>query len=108
MVIPSPSGGGRSGGLRFLSPSGGGQGGGSRYAIAAFAVSVGSGLLLAMAHAGLPPDVTTGYGWALVVKVVLVGAVIVIALLGRRRAELGVVAVILAAAAALVSLPPPH
>jgi hypothetical protein len=36
----------------------------------------------------------------------VVGIAIVTALLGRRRAELGVVALILAAAAVLVSLPP--
>jgi copper transport protein len=90
-----------------LSPSparGGGQGGG--YAIAAFGVAVGSGLLLALAHLGFPPVLTTGYGWALVVKVAVVAVAAAVALLGRRRAELSAVAAILAAAAVLVSLPP--
>jgi len=82
--------------------------GGRKYAMAAFAVSVGSGLLLALAHLGFPPGLTTAYGWALVVKVAVVGFALAMALLGRRRAELGVVAVILAAAAVLVSLPPPR
>jgi putative copper export protein len=81
-----------------------GRGGG--YALGAFAVGVGSGLLLAIAHVGFPPALTTGYGWALAIKVGVVGIAIVTALLGRRRAELGVVALILAAAAVLVSLPP--
>jgi copper transport protein len=85
-----------------------GEGRGGGYALGAFAVGVGSGLLLAFAHAGFPPALTTGYGWALVIKVAVVGIAIVTALLGRRRAELGVVALILAAAAVLVSLPPPR
>jgi copper transport protein len=94
----------------FPSPArGGGQGGGfPHYALAAFAVTVGSGLLLALAHVGFPPALTAGYGWALIVKVAVVGTALVLALLGRRRAELAVVAVILAAAAVLVSLPPPR
>jgi copper transport protein len=79
------------------------------YAIGAFAVSVASGLVLALAHVGFPPALlASGYGWALVVKVVVVGIALAMAILGRRRAELGVVAVILAAAAVLVSLPPPR
>jgi putative copper export protein len=83
-----------------------GQGGG--FALTAFAVAVLSGLLLALAHVGFPPSLTTGYAWALVVKIAVVAIAIILALLGRRRAELGVVAVILAAAAVLVSLPPPR
>ena len=90
------------------SPRGGGDKTGLKYAIGAFAVSVASGLLLALAHVGFPPGLTTGYGWALVVKVAVVAIAAALALLGRRRAELGVVAVILAAAAVLVSLPPPR
>jgi putative copper export protein len=78
-----------------------------RYAVGAFAVSVASGFLLALAHIGLPPVLlTTGYGWALVVKILAVGIALAIGWLGRRRAELGVVAILLAAAAVLVSLPP--
>ncbi|MEA2635666.1 MAG: copper transport protein [Chloroflexota bacterium] len=80
----------------------------TKYVMGAFAVAAGSGLVLAVAHVGFPPSLTTGYGWALVVKVAVVGAALVLALLGRRRAELGVVAVILTAAAVLVSLPPPR
>ena len=85
-----------------------GQGGRLRYVVGAFAISVGSGLLLALAHLGFPPALTTGYGWALVIKVLVVGIALAMAVLGRRRAEFGVVAVILAVAAVLVSLPPPR
>jgi copper transport protein len=85
---------------------GGGQGGGLKLALAAFTVAVASGLVLALAHVGVPPSLTVGYGWALIAKVAVVGFAIVLALLGRRRAELATVAVILAVAAVLVSLPP--
>src|SRR5207302_1403344 len=85
LSIPSPSGGGQGGALAALSipsPSGGGQGGGRfRYPLYAFGVSVVSGLLLALAHAGFPPGLTTGYGWVLVIKVAVVGIAILIALL---------------------------
>jgi copper transport protein len=80
----------------------------AKYAIGAFGAAVVSGVLLALAHVGFPPSLTTGYGWGLIVKVAVVGVAIVLALLGRRKAELGLVAVILAAAAVLVSLPPPR
>ena len=80
----------------------------SPYAVGGAAVSVGSGLLLALAHVGFPPGLATGYGWALVIKVLVVGVALAMAVLGRRRAEFGVVALILAAAAVLVSLPPPR
>jgi copper transport protein len=79
-----------------------------RWVLGAFALTAGTGLLLALAHVGLPPFRATDYGWALVVKVGVVGIALAIALLGRRRAELGVVALILAAAAVLLSLPPPR
>ena len=79
------------------------------YAVGAFAVSVGSGLLLALAHLGFPPALlSSDYGWALAIKVAVVATALAMAALGRRRIEFGVVAVILAAAAVLVSLPPPR
>jgi putative copper export protein len=81
----------------------------SRYAAAAFAVAIGSGILLAVAHTGFPPALaTTAYGWALVIKVAAVGSAGALAVFGRRRIEYGVVAAILAVAAVLVSLPPPR
>jgi len=85
-----------------------GEGRGGRYAPYAFAASIASGLLLALAHVGFPPGLTTGYGLALIVKIAVVAIAAAMALLGRHRAELGVVAVILTAAAVLVSLPPPR
>ena len=82
--------------------------GGGKYAIAWFAVSVVSGLLLALGHVGFPPGLTTSYGWALVIKIAVVAIAILTGLLGRRRTEFGAVAVLLAVAAVLVSLPPPR
>ena len=77
------------------------------YAQAAVVVSVATGLLLAVAHTGFPPAwPSADYGWALAIKVAVVGTALGMAALGRRRIELSVVAVILAAAAVLVSLPP--
>jgi putative copper export protein len=79
------------------------------YAVGAFAVSVGSGTVLALAHVGFPPALPVNqYGLALAIKVAVVLIALAAAALGRRRTELGVVAVILAAAAVLVSLPPPR
>jgi putative copper export protein len=100
-TLPSPA----SGGGKFVLPS---PTWGWKFALGAFAIAVGSGLLLALAHVGFPPNLTTGYGWALVIKIAVVGIAIILALLNRRRTEVGVVAVILAAAAVLVSLPPPR
>ncbi len=81
----------------------------SPYAIGAAAVGVGSGLMLGVAHTGFPPALaTTGYGWALIVKVAAVGAALALAVFGRRRIEAGVIAILLAVAAVLVSLPPPR
>ena len=97
------------------------------YAIGAFAIAIGTGLLLALAHLGSPAAlVTTGYGWVLFVK----GAIVAIAValfsrpLLRRyfpsplpafslprlrgRVGVGVAALILVMAAVLISLPPPR
>ena len=92
------------------------------YARGAFAVSVATGLLLALAHLGsLGALVTTDYGRVLVVKVALVAAVLALfslplfrISLPRLRGRVGVgvgagaAALILALAAVLVSLPPPR
>lgn len=81
----------------------------SRYAAGAFAVSVGTGLLLGVTHLGSPAAlVTTDYGWALVIKIALVATALVLALRGRHRIESWVLAVVLALAAVVVSLPPPR
>jgi copper transport protein len=81
------------------------------YAIGAFAVAIGTGVLLALAHLGSPSAVvSTAYGWALLVKAAIV--VIALALFSlfrlRGRVTVGAAALILVAAAVLVSLPPPR
>jgi copper transport protein len=81
----------------------------ARYAGGAIAVSLASGLVLALAHLGSPAAlVTTGYGRTLAIKVPVVGAALALALLGRHRFESWAVTIILALAAVLVSLPPPR
>ncbi len=97
------------------------------YAISAFAVAIGTGLLLALGPLGSPGAlVTTGYGWALFVKAAIVA--IAVALFSgpllrryfpsplpafslprlRGRVGVGVATLILVMAAVLVSLPPPR
>jgi copper transport protein len=79
------------------------------YAVAAFAMAAGTGLLLAVAHVGsLSPLMTTDYGRALALKVPVVGAALALGLLRRHRIEFSIMAVVLALAAVLVSLPPPR
>jgi putative copper export protein len=81
----------------------------TNYARGAIAVSIATGLLLALGHLGsLANLVTTNYGWTLAIKVPVVGAALALALLGRHRIESWVVTVVLALAAVLVSLPPPR
>jgi copper transport protein len=79
------------------------------YALAAFAVAVGSGALLGLAHVGFPAGLpTTAYGWTLAIKIPIVGLALGLAVLRRHRIESVIVAIILAAAAVLISLPPPR
>jgi copper transport protein len=78
-----------------------------RYALATFATAVGTGALLAFAHtASFDALMTTQYGWALLVKVGIVGLVLATILLRRRRLELGLATAAIAAAAILAALPP--
>lgn len=80
-----------------------------RVATVVFAVAVISGLLLAVGHIGLPQAlVSTTYGQVLLIKVLVVGVAVGVALLRRRRLELGVLVVVLVAAALLGALPPPR
>jgi len=80
-----------------------------RYAALCFAVAAISGLLLAVAHVGLLQSLmTTAYGQVLIIKVLVVGAALSMALIRRRRLELGVLLTVIAAAAALAALPPPR
>ncbi len=92
------------------------------YSVGGLGVAVGSGLVLALAHLGSPAAlVTTGYGWVLLVKAVVVAAVLVLFSLPLLRVSLprlrgrvgigvgaGAAALILTLAAVLVSLPPPR
>jgi copper transport protein len=78
-----------------------------RVALTSFAVLVGSGAAMALAHLRGPADLAgTAYGSVLAVKVVAVGAVAAIAGLGARRLEAAALAGVLALAGLLVSLPP--
>ena len=80
-----------------------------RYAALTFAVAAISGLLLAVAHIGvLQALMTTPYGQVLMVKVLVIGAALAVALLRRRRIEFGVLLAVVAAAALLAALPPPR
>lgn len=67
-----------------------------------------SGALLALLHLGRVSDlVFTAYGLVLAVKVVVVGAAILVAALGRRRLEVVALGAVVALAGLLLSLPPP-
>jgi copper transport protein len=78
-----------------------------RYAAATFATAVATGLVLGFAHtASFDALMTTEYGWALLVKVAIVGGAAVTVLVRRRRLELGVATIAIAAAALLAALPP--
>jgi copper transport protein len=88
-----------------------------RYAIGGFAVAIGTGVLLAIAHLGSPSAVvSTAYGWALLIKAAIVAVGLASFSLPRLRGRVGVgvlfpvgaAALILVAAAVLVSLPPPR
>jgi len=80
-----------------------------RYAALCFAVAAISGLLLAVAHIGLVQALmTTAYGQVLMIKVLVVGAALSMALIRRRGLELGVLLAVVAAAAVLAALPPPR
>ena len=81
------------------------------YAIGGFAVAIGSGLLLALAHLGsLAAVVTTSYGWVLLVKAAIVAIALASFFLPRLRGRVGVgvAGIILVLAAVLISLPPPR
>jgi len=92
------------------------------YAIGGFAVAIGSGLLLALAHLGSPSDlVSNAYGWTLLIKAAIVAIALAsfsLPLLrryfpspsggGQGGGRLGVAGIILVLAAVLISLPPPR
>jgi copper transport protein len=81
------------------------------YAIGGLAIAIGSGLILALAHLGSAAAlVTTGYGWALLIKAAIVAIALASFSLPRLRGRVGVgvLLLILAFAAVLISLPPPR
>ena len=79
-----------------------------RYALVTFGVAAVSGLLLAFAHTGFGEALlTTDYGRALLLKVFIVSAAVVAALVRRRRLELGLATAAIAGAGLVASLPPP-
>jgi putative copper export protein len=51
---------------------------------------------------------TTTYGQSLMIKVLVVGVALSMALIRRRRLEFGVLLTVIAAAALLAALPPPR
>lgn len=80
-----------------------------RVAVASFTALALTGAGLALSHLTGPADlVSSTYGGVLAVKVVGVGALVVVAGMGTRRLELGVLAGVLAVAGLLTSLPPPR
>jgi putative copper export protein len=79
-----------------------------RYAMWTLAITIGTGLLLALAHTHFGGVLfSTDYGRVLLIKVLLVVAALVAAIIHRRRAELAIVMIVVAAAALLAALPPP-
>ena len=79
-----------------------------RYAMWTLAITIGTGLLLALAHIHFGGVLlSTDYGRVLLIKVLLVVAALVAAIIHRRRAELAIVMIVVAAAALLAALPPP-
>jgi copper transport protein len=79
-----------------------------RYAVWMLVVAVATGALLAFAHTRFGVVlITSDYGRVLLVKIVAVGAVLVLAIARRRRIELAALAVTIAVAAVLAALPPP-
>jgi copper transport protein len=81
----------------------------ARYALGTFSVAALTGLVLAIAHVGIIDALlTTDYGRALVLKVVVVGAAIGAAAMRRHRLEAGLIVAAVAAATLLSALPPPR
>jgi copper transport protein len=80
-----------------------------RRAALLFGIAVISGLVLAAEHIGLAQAlVSTDYGRVLLIKVVVLGIALSMALFHRRRLELGALLAVVAAAALLAALPPPR
>jgi putative copper export protein len=81
----------------------------ARQAALLFGIAATSGVLLAVGHIGaLGALMSTPYGQALMVKVLIVGAAVSLAVLRRRRIEFGALLAVIAAAAVVAALPPPR
>jgi copper transport protein len=79
-----------------------------RYAAWTAVIAIGAGALLAFAHTRFGASLfTTDYGRVLLVKILVVGAALIFAIIKRRRIELATLALTIAAAALLGALPPP-
>ena len=79
-----------------------------RYAAWTFSVAVLSGLVLAAVHTKVATELlSTDYGRVLLLKAVVVGAAVFMAVIGRHRRELAVAVLVLALATVLAALPPP-
>jgi len=79
-----------------------------RVALVALAVAVAAGALLAVSEIVTAGNLLgTGFGLALLAKVGAVGLAIMAAALGRRRLELGAMAVVLVVAGLLAAVPSP-
>lgn len=79
-----------------------------RFALVTFGLAAATGLLLAFAHTHFGAVLlTSDYGRALILKVVLVGAALAAAVWRRHRLELAGILAVIAAAALVASLPPP-
>ena len=79
-----------------------------RYALGSFGIAGLTGLVLAFAHTHIGGLLmTSAYGQALVVKVLVLGAAMSALLLRRHRVELAVATLAIGAAALVAALPPP-
>lgn len=80
----------------------------ARYAAVTFSIAAGTGIVLAVIHTGFGSGLlTTAYGRVLLVKLVVAGAALSAAALGRHRPELVAALLVVAVAALLAALPPP-
>jgi len=80
----------------------------ARYAVATLGVAVFSGALLGLAHTGLLSRLlTSDYGRALLLKVVIVAVALGLAAVRRHRPELVVGSIAVGAATLVAALPPP-
>jgi copper transport protein len=80
----------------------------ARLALITFGIASATGLVLALIHTRWFTELlTTDYGHALLIKIAVVLAAGVTALLARRRAELAIAAAAIGAAALVAALPPP-